>query len=101
MSIRPGTTKLKDPDGSLFYTWDWQDWLGAAAQIQTSTFLVTGPDAALTTDNPTIIAGGKSATVRVLGGTLGATYTLTHRIVTNETPTQGDDRSIFIRVQTL
>lgn len=98
MSVQPGATIRKDPSAQLLYEFDWTDWLGAAS-IATSTFTITGPDSALTKDNPTIVSGSKKTSVRVLGGTAGKTYKLNCNIVTNETPTQTDDRSVNIAVR--
>ena len=99
MSIRPGSTVTKDPNASLVYTFNWADWLVGAATISTSTFTITGPDAALTKDNETIPTGSTTAQVRLLGGTLGKTYTLTCRVVTNESPAQTEDASIRVTIR--
>jgi hypothetical protein len=94
-------TMTKDPDAVLVYTWDWSAWLVGAATIATSTFAIdSAPDAALTLDQATIITGDTSTRVRISGGTAGKTYTVRNRVVTNEVPTQTDDRSVYIRVRT-
>ncbi len=100
MSVKPGTTLTKDPQASLSYQFDWSAWLGTA-QIVTSTFAITGTETvpALTKDNPALVSGNQKATVRLLGGTVGLTYTVTHTIITNETPTQTDERSVTIKIQ--
>ena len=55
--------------------------------------------AVLTQDNDAIAVDGRSASVRLLAGTLGETYTVTHHIVTaGETPVQEDERSILIKI---
>lgn len=98
MSIRPGATAMKDPDSREVYTFDWTDWLVDDAQLSTSTWTVSGPDAALTTDHAGIVDGLLKTRVRINGGTAGKTYQLTNRVTTDETPAQTDDRSITIRV---
>ena len=98
MSIEPGATVIKDPDAELLYTFDWSSWLVSPAQIASSTFTISGGggDGALTKDNETDT--GTTASVRLIGGTLGRTYTLSCRIVTDESPTQTDDRSIYVKI---
>jgi len=99
MSINPGATVTKDPGESLLYTFDWSDWLVGAATIATSTFAISGPDVGLTKDNPTNTT--TATAVRVIGGTLGKTYTLTNTVVTNESPTQTGERSIKVTIRNL
>ena len=101
MSINPGATVTKDPGESLLYTFDWSDWLVGAATIATSTFTISGPDSGLTKDNPAIVSGSLSTSVRVIGGTLGKTYTLTNTVITNESPTQTGERSIKVTIRNL
>lgn len=97
MSVSPGQTLQKDPDAELTYQFDWSAWLGSA-EIATSTFTLTGADADLTKDNPSIVTGNQKTQVRLLGGTAGLTYLLTNRITTNESPAQTDDRTIRIKI---
>jgi len=105
MSVTPGSTIPHDPAESLFYVFDWSDWLVAAATIASSTFTLTGPDAALTKDNPDIITGSDefadatATTVRLTGGTASKTYTLTNTVVTNESPSQTGERSVKITIR--
>lgn len=99
MSLSPGETVRKDPSAKLSYTFDWSDWLTTGATITTSTFTISGPDAVLTKDNVSIAGNGLSASVRLLAGTLGKTYTVTHSIVTTgESPAQEDERSIRVKI---
>jgi hypothetical protein len=94
-------TMTKDPDAVLVYTWDWSAWLVGAATITTSTFAIdSNPDNALTLDQDAIVSGSTSTRVRISGGTAGKTYVVRNRVVTNESPTQTDDRSVRIRVRT-
>jgi len=104
MSPQPGDTLVKDPDDELSYEFDWTAWLDGA-QIATSTFIISGGDTGasspatpLAKDNEAIVTGSKKTTLRLTAGTVGKRYTVTNRIVTNETPEQSKDRSIFIRV---
>ena len=101
MSWKPGDTLPKDPSSKVVYLFDWDDWLTSGAAIATSTYTVDGADAALTTDNGSIVSGGRQTQVRVLGGTAGITYTLTNHIVTNTSPTEEDDRSVSFTVKNL
>lgn len=99
MSVRPGSTIQHDPAESLIYTFDWSDWLVGAATISTSTFTISGPDSALTKDNPSIVSGSTSTQVRVIGGTVGKTYTLTNTVVTSESPAQTGERSVYLAIR--
>ena len=102
MSIRPGTTVVKDPNANNVYTWDWSDYLVGAAQISSSTFTVStiaGDASPLASDNET--ASTTSTQQRLTGGSAGKTYTVTNRIVTNESPAQTEDRSILVKVKHL
>lgn len=98
-TIRDGGTILKDPQGIEVYGFDWDDRLATAALIGTSTFIVSGADAALTTDNAGIATGSRATQVRLLGGTLGLTYILTNRVVTTEGPAQTLDASVRVVIQ--
>jgi hypothetical protein len=98
MSYVPGDEVLKDPDAVLVYSWNWDAWLASDAQISSSTWIITGPDAALTKANEIVAPGARASRLKLSGGTLGKRYTVTNRIVTNESPAQTEDRSIKIRV---
>lgn len=103
MSISPGMTKFKDPDAELVYTWDIAQWLVSPAQVASATFTITPPAneavSALTKDNESTTA--TTASLRLLGGTLGKTYTVTCEWTTNETPTQTDNASIKVAIVNL
>jgi hypothetical protein len=97
--IRPGSTVKKDRDAILFYTFDWSNWLVGEATLDSATFAVDdGPDAALTLSNDSIISDDTAAKVLVTGGTPGGKYLVRCRIVTDEVPSQTDDRAVWIKV---
>lgn len=56
-------------------------------------------DTPLTKDNESIVAGLRSTQVRLSGGRAGQKYQVTNRIVTNETPTQTEERTFDILAQ--
>lgn len=100
----PGQIVGKDPDSELVYPFDWDRWLATGAQISTSTWIIaTGDDETddgdLTADNTSIITGGRQTQARLIGGTTGRTYKVTNRIVTDESPAQTEDMSLFIRIR--
>lgn len=101
MSVAPGHLFVKDPNAELIYHFDWTDWLATSAQIASYVLTIDGPDTALTKDNDTIVTGGKKVQVRILGGTLGKKYNLECKIVTNESPTQTDERSVDYQIRDL
>lgn len=95
----PGSLLEKDPDASELYEMDWSDWLPTGETITTSTWLITGPDNALTSDNDSIMDGSTSTRVRLVGGTIGDKYVVTNRIVTAGTPAQNTDRSFTLLIR--
>lgn len=84
---------VKAPAAVLNYGRDWTTWLETGDAIVTSTWTADpdNPDTAL------IVAGaahnGKIATIIVSGGTLGARYRVTNRVVTSNGLT--DERSDY------
>jgi len=96
--MRPGETIIKDPDAEKFYVWDWSDWLGSAT-ILSHEILIVGPDMALEYDHDSVISDGTAVRVRLKGGTLWCTYTVTCRVETNEAPSQTDDRSVLVAIR--
>ena len=71
-------THVKDPDASLPYEWDWAAWL---SDVETITGTVITADPGITVGAPSQAAG--IVTVRVSGGTAGATYRVACRITTS------------------
>lgn len=101
MSIRPGGLKTKDPESVRIAAFDWDEFLDAGAAIVSPEIIVTGADAALITDLVTPVNNARQVNYRIAGGTVGHKYTVTCRIQTDESPSQSDDRSIFVLVQNL
>lgn len=95
--INGGGLFVKDPNSKRVVTFDWSGDLEVGVTFTASTFIIDGPDTALTQDNDTDT--GLTASVRLIGGTPGAKYTLTHRITTSETPAQEDDESVTVLMQ--
>lgn len=93
---------IKDPDSTEPVSVDWSDYLeelGSGVQILTSTWFVTGPDAALVSSASTVLSGRLQTQTFLSGGTLGVRYTVTNRIVTNSTVAVIDDRSFHVLIQ--
>lgn len=102
MSRKPGDLITKDPSSSEPQGFDWTEYLaelGTGIAISTSTWAVSGPDSALTTSSPTVLAGSLKTKVTLGGGTLGATYQVTNQIVTDSTPAVTDERSFSVLVE--
>jgi hypothetical protein len=100
--IRAGGLLVKDPNSTEVYTvkWDVEHFADQpTVTIAASTFTITGPDTVLTKDNEFILAGNRQTQVRLLAGTLGAKYTVTNRITTNESPAQIKDASWKVLIQ--
>lgn len=100
-TIVPGGLVTKDPSASKVYQFNWADYLTdlGSETITSSTFTITGDDAILTKDNESVVSGSLKTQLRLLAGTLGNTYTVTNRIVTNGTPSNTDERSFLVLVQ--
>ena len=104
LTVDDGELIRKDPDATRVYTWDYDDNLSATATILTSVWVIAAvfpstTDTALTYDNASVLAGARSTQVRLIGGTLGQKYLVTNRFTTNESPLQGDDKSIFVLIE--
>jgi hypothetical protein len=100
VTLPDGGLITKDPGDIKTYTWDWDIYnLAAAATIATSVWAITGSDALLTQDQATILSGARKTQVRLSGGTLGTTYTLTNTITTSESPSQTKERSVKVLVE--
>lgn len=80
----------KDPDDVLDYSFDWSQWLATNETISTFTALPSPGITVNSTSNTVSIT-----TVWLSGGTAGTPYTVTHRIVTNQSRTV--DRTMTIR----
>jgi len=98
VTVYDGGTVTKDPDASRVYTMDWTADIGAAG-ISTSTWIIAPADAGLTADNASIVSGLKMTSVRLIGGTLGRSYTVTNRIVTNASPTETEDATVTVLIR--
>lgn len=82
----------KDPDSTIDYGVDWSGWLASGETIVTSTWPDLGDLTSVSESNTTT-----ATAIFISGGVLGATYTLTNRITTNQGRTE--DRSMYIKCQ--
>jgi hypothetical protein len=106
VTVRPGGLYEKDPNEARTVQFDWgtDGNLATGATISTSTFTITvvRPSSELVTgltkDNPEILSGSRKTQVRLTAGTLGSVYQLTNQIVTNESPAQTKERSVFVQM---
>jgi hypothetical protein len=90
-SIYGGGLVSKDPDSIEVFSVDWDRRLAPTVTIATSTWLIEGIDAVLTKTSPSILSDSRSTQVVLSAGTLGVTYIVINRIVTNEIPAQTMD----------
>jgi hypothetical protein len=98
--IHAGGLVIKDPNAIEFFIMDWDaEHLATGVTVSTSTWTVTGPDAVLTGDQASVLSGSRKTQVRLSAGTVGKVYTVTNRIVTNESPSQTKDASFRVLVQ--
>lgn len=89
------TTLFQDPDDQLVYEMDWTSWLPSGQTITSSIWPAVTD---LTFDTSVILTGGLKTGIRISGGTLGRTYQITNRVVTNGTPSQTGDNSFFLTI---
>lgn len=106
VTINSGDSVTKDPADIVVFQFDWNTYnLATGAEISSSNWAVaaiTPTDAVVPTlDNASILTGNRKTQVRVTGGTVGAVYTLTNTIVTNESPAQTKERSIRLLLEQL
>lgn len=80
----------KDPDATLDWIFDWNDWLGETETI-TSVEFIADPGITIEDQGNTT----KTATVWLSGGTEGQVYRVTCRITSSEG--RIDDRSFTLR----
>lgn len=84
------------------FDWDRRD-LATDVLIDNSVFTITSVrprnDTALTSDNETVLSGERKTWLRLLGGTLGATYNVSNTITTNEDPPQIKAVSFFVKIE--
>lgn len=98
----PGMLITKDPQSVEPQGMDWTSYLaelGVGVEISSSVWSVAGPDAVLTTSNPTVLVGNQKTQVFLNAGTVGKKYTVTNRITTNTSPVVIDDRSFYVLIQ--
>lgn len=100
VTIPDGGQITKDPADVKTYTFDYDTAnLAAGATIATSVWTVAGSDALLIVDQTTILSGARRTQLRLSGGTLGTTYTVTNTITTSESPAQTKERSLKVLVE--
>lgn len=85
-------TYIKDPDATLDFGVDWEDWLASGETISSSSWTV---ESGITKDSDSFT--DTVATAWLSGGTAGTTYTLTNEITTSSSRT--DNRTILVRVK--
>ena len=86
-------TITKDPDAVLDYIFDWSAWLAEIVDTIASAEIVVAAEGVVC-DSDSIV--DDTVVAWISGGTAGATYRVTCRIVTAGWRT--DDRSIFIKI---
>jgi hypothetical protein len=99
-SIRSGGLTVKDPNSAELFVMDWdEEHLETGVTIASSSWSITGADSVLTSDQASVLAGSRKTQVRLSAGTVGGRYTVTNRIVTNESPAQTKDASFKVLIQ--
>jgi hypothetical protein len=99
-TIHSGGLVIKDPNSEEVYVVDWgSEHLATGVEITSSDWFITGRDSALVGDSESVLSGSRRASIRLSDGTLGYRYTVTNRIVTNESPTQTKDASFDVLIE--
>ena len=98
--IHSGGLVTKDPNAIEVFVVDWdQEHLATGVTIVSSSWFIAGRDAVLTDDQASILSGSRRTALRLSAGTLGYRYTVTNRIVTNESPSQTKDASFDVLIE--
>ena len=84
---------VKDPQAVLDYAFDWSDWLAESESVISAT--VTMTPTGLTKPSQSII--GDRVVFWLSGGTVGATYTVTCHVTTNQG--RQEDRTMKVTVR--
>lgn len=90
----------------ILFDWDAEN-LATGASIATSTWTIsmdrpsTETPVGLANDNATIVSGNRKTQTRLTGGTLGSLYRVTNTVLTDESPAQTKERSVFVKVVNL
>lgn len=105
ITVPDGTLVPKDPSEILIYVFDWDaENLPVGVSIASENSTITGMSGDITTSPAaitahTILSGNRKVQIRVSGGALGSKWRLSNFVVTNESPDQRKERSIFILVE--
>jgi len=86
--------KVKDPDATLDYVFDWDDWLTPLVDTIASVEFVLSDGLTSVAESST----ATTATIFVSGGVAGEVEEITCRITTNSTPPRVDDRTAFLTI---
>lgn len=90
----------KDPDSTLDFTRNWKEWLEPGETIAASEWYVSGPNEALKIGSG-VYAPTKddtTTTVWLIGGTVGASYRITNKITTSNSPPRIDERTFQLKI---
>lgn len=107
--IKHGQTIEKDPADEVVLWFDWTDrLLQDSAALSSFVITISGGDTGgsapvtvLTYDNHGLVTGNKMVKARYKAGTVGQTYKVTCRVLTNESPAQTFERSFFLEMKEL
>lgn len=99
--IFDGGLHEKDPADSIVYCFDWDYYepLGEGVEIASVVHTIAGPDAILTTVTDSYDSDNRLTYVQLTGGTVGAKYSVSSKITTNETTPQTIERSFQVYVR--
>jgi len=105
VTLKPDDLYTKDTNEQRLIIFDWDaESLAAAVTISTSTWVLTcvRPSSEtpvnLANSSASILSGSRKTQTLLTAGTLGSRYKVTNRIVTNESPAQTKERSVFVDV---
>ena len=102
-TILPGQNKIKDPNATRRYRFDFDDQLETGAILTTYTVTAHNPDtdavdSTITIGTPTLAAGSRAVDVMISGGTLGRQYRIRCVGTSNASPAGVEPRSFFIEI---
>lgn len=104
VAVHDGDTIPKDPADISVKHFDWDtEHLNPGVSISTTTVTVTGMDGdtvttPLTRDQVSLLTGSRKVQFRLSAGAAGSLWRVTNQIVTDETPAQTKERSVYVSV---
>jgi len=100
-TINDGGLATQDSSEVRVYTFDYDDNLAAGVELASVGTFVFTPATGLTQDNQALVAGGRSARLRISVASstyVGTTFRIENTVVTNESPSQTKSKWFKVKI---